>query len=83
MFAIVRQRWYGEVMAKEATMNTGVTVRKNRKTETRVLAYEDEFLGWITVCETHGHYAEHRNKTTAISWLASPQTWCEKCGEVK
>jgi hypothetical protein len=71
-------------MAKEATnMNTTQVRRKNRNTGATVVADHDEFLGWVTVCETHGHYAEHRNKTTAISWLASPQTWCEKCGEVK
>lgn len=58
-------------------------VRKNRVTKANVIAYEDDFLGWVTVCMTHDGYAEHRNKTTAIDWLASPWTWCSKCGEVK
>ena len=60
---------------------TTATTRKNRRTGSTVTAREDDFLGWITVCETHGGYAEHPNKTAARDWLAEPTMWCEGCAE--
>lgn len=55
--------------------------RKNRKTGSIVTAREDDFLGWITVCETHGGWAEHANKTQAVAWLPASDVWCEHCAK--
>lgn len=60
-------------------MATEVITRRNRQTGAIVTAYEDDFLGWVTRCETHGGYAEHPNKTAARSWLVEPAIWCEGC----
>lgn len=56
--------------------------RKNRATGSIISAELDDFLGWITVCQTHGQYAEHRNKTAAVSWTVEPAVWCSGCAEV-
>lgn len=56
--------------------------RTNRRTGARVEARRDEFLDWITVCETHGHWAEHRSRTAALEWLSAPWVWCEACAEI-
>jgi hypothetical protein len=57
--------------------------RKNRITGAKITAQLDDFLGWVTVCETHGGYAEHASKTQAMSWISQPWVYCEKCGEAK
>jgi hypothetical protein len=55
--------------------------RKNRKTGTTITARNDEFLGWVTICEDHGGYCEHTSKSVAITWMADPAVWCEGCQE--
>ena len=59
-------------------MTTELT-RKNRTTKTHVSARLDDFLGWITICEDHGGYAEHATKSAAISWIAEPWVYCPTC----
>jgi hypothetical protein len=65
-------------MTKE---NTTAATRKSRQTGATVSAFFDDFLGWVSYCETHKGYAEHASKTAAISWLSSPVTWCQGCQE--
>lgn len=55
------------------------TIRKNRQTGTMISAYRDDFLGWITMCEEHGGYAEHATKSVAMSWMTEPKVWCQGC----
>lgn len=56
--------------------------RRNRKTRTIITARHDDFLGWVTICETHGTHCEHQTKTAALEWMADPTVWCATCGEV-
>lgn len=58
------------------------TTRKNRRTGSTVSMYHDDFLGWVTICETHGGYAEHATRRAAAEWIADPVVWCEGCAEV-
>lgn len=55
--------------------------RRNRKTGTTIIVRDDEFLGWVTICETHGAHCEHQSKTAAVQWMADPVVWCQGCAE--
>ena len=56
-----------------------MTTRINRLTGSTITVRQDDFLDWITVCETHGCWCEHPNKTLAVQWSADPTVWCEHC----
>lgn len=60
--------------------------RRARSTGTHVGVYDGEQAGmdteggrWQTVCEEHGHVISHTTLTTARSWAAAPEQWCETC----
>jgi len=57
------------------------TTRKNRRTGSIVSMYWDDFLGWVTMCETHGNWAEHATRRAATEWLAEPTAYCADCAE--
>ena len=59
-------------------------IRRNRRTRTTITVYREEFLGrWITICEDHGGYCEHRTRAEAVSWIAEPTMWCPGCQETQ
>lgn len=53
--------------------------RRNRRTGTLITAYQDGYLSWITVCEDHDRYREHRTRDRAVRSIAVPELWCDKC----
>lgn len=55
--------------------------RVNRRTgATIVVQFGDS--GWETWCRTHDSVREYACKSHAMSWLSSPQDWCDGCAEV-
>jgi hypothetical protein len=56
--------------------------RKNRKTEATIVVRHDDFLGWITLCESHNYWAEMPNKSTALSWMPAPEVFCLECAGI-
>jgi hypothetical protein len=56
--------------------------RKNRKTEATIVAQHDDFLGWITLCESHNYWAEMPSKSKAISWMTEPDVFCPECAAI-
>ncbi len=42
----------------------------------------EDGLKWFTVCETHGFLVGHPTKALALSWMASPEGFCERCQKI-
>lgn len=67
---------------KTRQLHADCIVRKNALTNNTVSAFDDEVLGWVTICDAHDDHVSHDDKATARDMLATPQAWCSGCASI-